>query len=154
MRMRKKRLDAELVFRFYFIAGVPENCQEFWNKRWSNLQVCLKKLCGMLGALNFYARTFAPFHKGDSQCTRSDPVLPLRHLKPTAWCEMVTLFFGEALFTQDAEADLRTNLGANPLMLLPGFGNTPIYCSVFSHLHGRVARCSTSRVNRPSGIRA
>ncbi len=51
----------------------------------------------------------------------------------------------ETPFTQDAQADLRANLCANPLMLLATCVSTPIYCSVY--LHARVARCSASCVN-------
>ena len=38
-------------------------------------------------------------------------------------------------FTQDAEAHLRANFRANPLMLLASCVNTPIDCSVFHNLH-------------------
>ena len=53
----------------------------------------------------------------------------------------------KALFTQDAQADLCTNLCAYPLMLLATCVNTPTYCSEFHNLHARVARCFASCVN-------
>ncbi len=54
----------------------------------------------------------------------------------------------KALFTQDAEADLHTNLHANSLMLLVRCVNTPIDHSVLHYLHTPVARCSASCANR------
>ena len=42
----------------------------------------------------------------------------------------------QAKFTQDAEADLNTNLPANPLMLLTSRANTPIYNHVSGSLGG------------------